>query len=812
MKRPLARPALLFIAGILIGQVTAWPCAVFLIPGFLLCAAAILWVAPRRVLLGLAIVMAGAAALTLQTGRIGPRDPRKVIGDEPRIVAVRGHLVETPFQRYYQDRTRTLTRIAAAEAHFDKMWHPVSGTVAVISPGAAPDHLWAGQQVEVMGVISRPETALAPGLFDYRAFLALQGIHYQLRTAGTMRGDWQIIGGTNAPAGVRFNRWAQRALARGLPREDRALELLWAMTLGWKTALNGEVSEPFMRSGTLHIFAISGLHVTMIAIIVAGVFRLCLVPRRFSGVIVISVLWFYTYATGWQASAVRSSVMTTVFVGSWVLIRPPDVYNSLAAAALIILLADPRQLFQAGFQLSFAVVFGLILCGGAATSWRRRLIAGDPLIPWEVRPWWQQASLRAATVVGGLALTALAASVASAPLIAHYFHLFTPVSVISNLVVVPISGVALACNLAALFFAPWFPAITELANHLAWYCMKVMLWVSEWTARWPGAARHVPKPGLFAILLYYLAFIAAFAGWFSRARLRPWLFGTLGILGVLAAIDVTRRISSTSLTILPLSDGHAIFWDAPGFARDTLIDCGNVGNSQIVLKPFLQSRGVNTLRSVVLTHGDADHTGGFEEISDDFLTRRIVTPAVPFRSPIYREALSAARDRGIPIVQSNPGDMISGWTVLYPATENNAARADDKTLVLSGQINGTRVLLLGDLGRDGQNALVDTTPDLRSDVVVASIPKGSEPLTDALLDRVQPRTIIVADALFPVEARAKPRLRERLARRSVPVFYASESGAITIDFDSTPAKVLPTRTAAINESEPAAPPRSSSEE
>jgi ComEC/Rec2-related protein len=276
---------------------------------------------------------------------VGPNDLRAVVGAEPRIFAVRGSIIESPYERSNDDRTRTMTKVAATHVRVTEsgVWRSAVGTLAVISRGDTPEYLWPGQQVEVTGVVSQPDLALAPGLFDYRAYLALLGIHYQLRADGP--GTGACVARIHPPAGTRFNAWAKRTLAHGLPNDD-ALHLLWAMTLGWKTALNGEVSEPFMRSGTLHVFAISGLHVAMIAAIFAGVLRCCQVPRRICGVIVIVVIWFYTYATGWQASAIRSAVMASIFMGSWVLIRPPDVYNSLAAAALLILLWDPQQLFR----------------------------------------------------------------------------------------------------------------------------------------------------------------------------------------------------------------------------------------------------------------------------------------------------------------------------------------------------------------------------------------------------------------------------------------------------------------------------------
>jgi len=84
------------------------------------------------------------------------------------------------------------------------------------------------------------------------------------------------------------------------------------MTLGWKTGLSGEVSEPFMRSGTMHIFAISGLHIALIAAMVVGVLRCFAIPRSVCCIVVIPLIWIYTGITGWQASAIRSTIMTSV--------------------------------------------------------------------------------------------------------------------------------------------------------------------------------------------------------------------------------------------------------------------------------------------------------------------------------------------------------------------------------------------------------------------------------------------------------------------------------------------------------------------
>src|SRR5262249_27806329 len=155
------------------------------------------------------------------------------------------------------------------------------------------------------------------------------------------------------PMADRFRAWARCALARGLPSEDESLRLEWALTLGWKTALTEEGSERFIRAATYHIFAVDGLRMAIVFGIFFTMFRLLRIARPVAGFILLPLIWFYVALTGWPASAIRATVMLSLVIGSWMLRRPTELLNSLFAAAFIILAFDPRQLFQAGFQLSF---------------------------------------------------------------------------------------------------------------------------------------------------------------------------------------------------------------------------------------------------------------------------------------------------------------------------------------------------------------------------------------------------------------------------------------------------------------------------
>src|ERR1035441_10217753 len=155
-------------------------------------------------------------------------------------------------------------------------------------------------------------------------------------------------------------------------------------------------------------------------------FRALRLPRAVCGLVLIPLIWFYTGLTGWPASAIRATVMLSVVLIGWALRRPSDLINSLFAAALIILIWEPRQLFQAGFQLSFFVVLCIILILPALRELGRRLTAPDPLLPEELRPRWRRPLQVPAEYVGDLSLTSLAAWIGSLPLVAYYFHIVTP--------------------------------------------------------------------------------------------------------------------------------------------------------------------------------------------------------------------------------------------------------------------------------------------------------------------------------------------------------------------------------------------------
>ena len=232
--------------------------------------------------------------------------------------------------------------------------------------------------------------------------------------------------------------------------------------------------------------------------------------------------------------------------------------------------------------------------------------------------------------------------------------------------------------------------------------------------------------------------------------------------------------------MLPLNGGAVVWGDAPGRARDLLVDAGNARNAEHVVVPFLRAQGVNRLAHFALTHGDVRHVGGAELVASNFHPVAVWTGPTRFRSPAYRaflDRLAAIPERWRTVTR---GDTLAGWTVLHPEAADRFARADDAALVLRAEVAGWRVLLLSDLGRLGQQALLGREPDLRADIVLAGLPVAEEPLEPALLEAIRPRLVIIADDETPTSARAGPALRARLARAQCPVLFTSDTGALTL--------------------------------
>src|SRR5947199_4098398 len=399
--------------------------------------------------------------------------------------------------------------------------------------------------------------------------------------------------------------WMQNALCRGLENAPEVQNFLSGIVLGLRHQTPEDIEEPFQQTGTLHLFAVAGLHVGIVAALLWMLAMVARLSRKWAAALIIPLLLFYAAVTGLHVSSVRAAVMSSVLLGGFFFDRKVFVLNSLAAAAFFLLCRDTNEIFSTGFQLSFAVVGAIVLLADPFFGFLQRWVAVDPFLPQSLVRGprrWMHATYK--WLCGGASVS-LAAWIGSLPLILWYFHLVTPISFLANLVVVPIAFFVLAVALLSLMTTPLLPWVALVFNNANWTLATLVISIVHLFAQIPGGHFYVGEPD-----------------WGDRA--------------------------SAKMTVLDLGAGAAVHVRVNG--HDWLIDCGSERSYERIVRGYLHWAGVNRLTGLVLTHGDSQHIGGVTQLLQDFPRVRVIDNPAPDRSGIHRRLsrmLPAMRKRGL---------------------------------------------------------------------------------------------------------------------------------------------------------------------
>lgn len=347
---------------------------------------------------------------------------------------------------------------------------------------------------------------------------------------------------------------AARALGRGAEDRPGDVALVRAMTLGLRAEIPRDLEDRFKASGTIHVFAISGLHVGLFALLLSGAFRFAGVPFRLRAPLSAAAVVLYVAITGARPSAVRACAMTLLVLAAPLASRRADPAASLAAAAIAILAWDPMQVLDLGFHFSFLCTGGILLlvplfnglreAAAARRRSRRAARTGNPedadppprvrSPEWSTDRWCRRsAAARAALALPRLLLAwgparivwwlrhrlpgrtaealsvSLAAWLVSAPLTAMCFGRLSPVAILANLAVIPLASFVVGFALASLLAAPLVPALSALLNRACAFLAHGMSLCSQAAAALPGGALEVAPWHPAAVAAWYAALLLA---------------------------------------------------------------------------------------------------------------------------------------------------------------------------------------------------------------------------------------------------------------------------------------------------------------
>ena len=662
------------------------------------------------------------------------------LGERPRVVSATGLVISEP-KIAPSGFANFLLKLSSIEIEGNNQ--PTTATISVRWKGQPK----FGDELKLLDGIAEPiGPPRNPGEFDLRSYLARQDVRRSLFVRDEEQGT--IVRRTAANivlrAAQKSRDWMQRTLSLGLESEPHICNVIQGVALGIHHETANDIEQLFQHTGTFHLFAVSGLNVAIVAQLLFVVGVLARLPRLVTVALIIPALGFYAVVTGLQTSCIRAAVMGAVLLAGFFVERRVFSSNSLAAAAFLILAWNTNQFFSIGFQLSFAVVFAILLLAEPIFQFLRRYGAPDPFLPRLLlsRPRrWLDTGL--GWVCGGASVS-LAAWVGSLPLIYWNFHLITPISLFANLMVVPIAFCVLAIAMVTLICAPLLSWLTIVFNHANWFLARLLLSIVNVFAQVPGGHFYLEQPHL------------------SR--------------------------SNTEVTVLDVGTGSAVHLRTNG--ANWLFDCGPQRDYEDVLREYLHARGVNRLEGVLLTHGDSRHIGAAQAVIDTFLPKLIVDNPIPDRSRLHRRIRSALAQRPTKPKEAaapNQIDLSSGVTarIVFPPPGFTATKGDDQALVVQLLVPpaNTRVLLMSDSGELTEKHLLQAQIDLRSEILVKGQHQSGISGSEVFLNAVQPKLIIATSRDFPKRERIDDQWAERVRARGTRLFRQDETGAVEMKFD-----------------------------
>lgn len=682
----------------------------------------------------LAVLLTIAAFFFLHTHTHFESPARKLAGEfsAPRTEDAVGIVWDEPRSLPEGESTFLLRAIIHGEAPKD------AGFIRVRTVGETPE---CGDRIRIRGIISLPKPPRNPGEFDMAKWSERQGISFELRCETPE--DIQIVEKQAARWAARtatFARaWVREQLSRGVALSADEVALIESMVLGVNAETPPEMRELFQKTGTLHLLAVSGLNVAMLAAIVLTLLKLVRVPYTPAVIITLVVLAGYALITGLGASCTRATLMAAFLLAAPCFDRSANSYNSLSAAAFALLAWDTNQLYSVGFQLSFVIVLVIFFTARRVQEFVKPWGNPDAFIPSEL---WTPAQSFRVWLWRGFA-AALGVNIASWAgsllFMAGHFHIVSPASILANFLAVSIAFCILALGLASVLCSS-FSVISELFNHANVLCAGSLLKIVAAFAQIPYGHVYVETPH----------------------RRPPPL---------------------CELTILDLGEGAATHVRAGG--RDWLIDAGHLRDFPRTVAPYLRSRGINTLDAILLTHGDASHIGGAPATLLQFSPKTWLEARLLDRSPTRRSL-------HLELAQGNQGRSLctagdvwkigegAAIRVLFPPTGLDRTRADDQAIVLMVESGARKILMMSDAGFATEHWLMENIPDLRADIVVKGWHDKDPASGPDFFARVAPRLVIAGEQRFGTPKENGQVWADALRAEGIEVFLQAATGAVRV--------------------------------
>ena len=611
-----------------------------------------------------------------------------------------------------------------------------------------------------------------PGAFDTQGWLNSQGLaaYGKFKRWTAYRGDW-----TFERSFFGFRQFLQRRFARFLDPAETGL--LMGLLAGDRSGIPEVLRSDFQRSGLVHVLAISGFHVVLLAGMLMIFLKATGLPHKIVIIIAVTLLAIYVPVTGGSPAVRRAVMMFAIPQIGTLFGKPANTLNSLGVALLLIILPEPNVIWNPGFQLSFAATAGIII--------------GTPHNPTKLLPdslkqnkLWQkiQAFAIAPTYV------TLCATLATAPFLIHHFKTLSPFAWFGNIIIVP----AISLGMQAGLFAQLSPIdfICESFCNAARFFLRLASLLTRILSDSAAASMTVgPFPPALLLALGILILLLPICR--KNYIARKYAFLCILIAAALFAFESYREVlhPSWTLTTIDVGQGDSHLVKTPS-GKHFLIDAGDnrkVDSGKDIIVPFLHNTGVNKLEALIITHPDQDHFGGAMTLIKMFPVKEIWASkcSLKERKPDWQKLIREANKRNIPIRHVHRGVL---WKenffeirTLHPV-EDVCTEANEGSVTVRLKGLGHSAVLTGDLTVAGEKEIMKTDIYLKSDILKLGHHGSKTSSSVPFVTAVNPSYAIIPSGRRNKFRHPHKQVLNRLDSLHIPYINTAQKGTITFTF------------------------------
>lgn len=693
--------------------------------------------------------------------------------------------------------------------------------------GNSPVPLIYGQRVRLTAKLRPPLNYKNPGAWDYRGYLASIGIS----ALGSAKAESvELLPGRGGTRLLQW-RWAARRSVLGMiHRVWTAPEagLFDGVLIGDRQFISREVQLEFQRSGTYHLLVVSGMNIAILAFALFWALRRLGARPEVATPLTMLVSCGYAALTDSGAPVMRALLMFCAYQITRLLYRERAALNAVGLAALILLVWNPRELFDPSFQLTFLAV---VLIGGLAvpifqrtSAPYRRALGGLQVVGMDAAlspkvaqfrvelrliathlsrlagkraAFWMVAAVPGfAIAVYEVVLVSTLMQIGMALPMATYFHRVTITALPANCLIVPLTGVLMPAAVLAVAVGFVSPLLAQPAAWVAWWALKFILGTVSFLGSGKVADHRIPTPET-AVALACVAALGLALLMVRRHRALA-VAGLLALFGSAIWVGVypaTPQLHAGRLefTAIDVGQGDSLLMITPE-GKTLLLDSGGLlgnGHSEFdvgedVVSPYLWWRGIDHLDAVAISHGHADHIGGMSAVVRNFHPAELwMGPQVP--TDEFRQLMKAASDNQVLVRQHHAGETFDfgsvHLTVLSPPQDWQLKERvrDDDAMVLRAESHGRSLLLVGDAGKKIERSLLKEK--LHADILKVGHHGSNTSSTPEFLAAVQPRYGVISAGVRNRFRQPRPETLQRLSDAKVLVYRTDMMGATTFLLD-----------------------------